>query len=101
VINYGAAIWGDRSFSCVYTVHNKALRFFLGVDKYTPNAAFVGEMAWQPPVVRQWKSIFSFWARLCNTNSSRLNKRIARWAHGKANDNCKTWYFRVKLKLFE
>jgi hypothetical protein len=101
VINYGAAVWGDRSFSCVNAVHNKALRFFLGVGKYTPNAALAGEMAWQPPVVRQWKSIFTFWARLSNTNSSRLNKRIALWAHGKANNNCKTWYFRVKSKLFE
>jgi hypothetical protein len=31
VINYGEAVLGDRSFSCVTAVHNKALRFFWGV----------------------------------------------------------------------
>ncbi len=49
VINYGAAVWGVRSFSCIDAVHNRAMRFFLGVGKYTPNSALVGEMAWHPP----------------------------------------------------
>ena len=49
VINYGAAIWGTRTYSCIDAVHNRAMRFFLGVGKYTPNAAVAGEMVWIPP----------------------------------------------------
>ena len=30
VINYGAAIWGTRTFSCIDAFLNRALRFFLG-----------------------------------------------------------------------
>lgn len=36
VINYGAAIWGTKSYSCINAVQMRASRFFLGVGKYTP-----------------------------------------------------------------
>ena len=65
------------------------MRFYLGVGKYTPSAALSGEMAWQPPAVRQWKSVVSFWARLCNTGSVRVNKRIALWASQRENNSQK------------
>ena len=34
VINYGAAIWGTRTFSCIDAVLNRAMRFYLGTGKY-------------------------------------------------------------------
>ena len=37
IISYGASIWGCKQFSCVNAVQNRALRFFLGVGRYTPN----------------------------------------------------------------
>ena len=76
IISYGAAIWGSKSFSCINAVQNRAMRFFLGTGKYTPTAAVFGEMAWEPPIVKQWKCISSQWARLVNMNVERLNKRI-------------------------
>ena len=82
---------GNKSFSCINAVHNRAMRFYLGVGKYTPNAAVSGEMGWVPPVVRQWKHIANFWVRLSQTNDTRLNKRIAMWAHGKSS-RCKNWF---------
>ena len=45
VVSYGAAVWGFKSFSCINVVHNRAMRYFLGVGKYTPNTALAGEMA--------------------------------------------------------
>ena len=30
-IKYGAAIWGDRSFSCISAVQNRVARIFMGV----------------------------------------------------------------------
>ena len=39
-------------------------RFFLGVGKYTPNAAVLGEMGWIPPSIRQWTSNAAFWSRM-------------------------------------
>lgn len=99
VIDYGSAIWGSKSFSCITAVQNRAMRYFLGVGKYTPNAAVIGEMAWQPPIVRQWKNISRYWARLSNIPSSRINKRIALWAYAKANNACKNWMYIVKSQI--
>ena len=101
VIGYGAAVWGYRSFACINAVHHRAMRFFLGVGKYTPNAALVGEMAWLPPVVRQWKAVISYWATICNTDQSRLTKRVAIWANSKSSTACKNWFFNIRNKLDE
>lgn len=58
-------------------VQNRAMRFHLGVGKYTPNMGVVGDMSWTPAHIRQWKVVVNYWATLSTTNSSRLNKRIA------------------------
>ena len=48
IIDYGAAIWGFTKYSCSNTVHHRTCKFFIGVGKYTPNAAINREMAWIP-----------------------------------------------------
>ena len=99
VINYGAPIWGFKVYSCISAVQNRAMRFFLGVGKYTPNDAVLGEMAWVPPNVRHWKSVVSYWCNLCNLSRQRINKRVALWADGRANKSFKTWFFYVKEQI--
>ena len=46
IINYGASIWGCRRFTCIKAVQNRALRSFLCVGRYTPNAAVNGDTGW-------------------------------------------------------
>lgn len=96
VINYSAPLWGFRSYSCIEAVHNRALRFFLGVGKYSPNDGISGDMGWKPPIVRQWKCISLYWSRLSNMNTTRINKRVALWAYSKASRSCRNWHFNVK-----
>ena len=38
IINYGAGIWGTRSFSSIDDIFHRACRFFLGVGKQAPRA---------------------------------------------------------------
>ena len=52
IISYGAAIWGTKDYSAINAVQHRACRFYLGVGKYTPNAAFL-----TPPIVKQWKPL--------------------------------------------
>ena len=52
-ISYGASILGDRSFSCITAIQNRAARFFMGVGPYTPNVATMGDMEWLSTDVRQ------------------------------------------------
>ena len=78
VISYGASAWGVKTSSCINAVHNRAMRLFLGVGKFTPHNDVAWERVWIPPDIHQWKSLISHWTRLCNMPTSRLNKRIAR-----------------------
>ena len=80
IIEYGACIWGVKSYSCINAIHNRACRFFLGVGKYTPNAAATGDMGWIPVFHKQWKSIVRCWCRFINMSSNRLNKKVFVWA---------------------
>ena len=54
IIDYGAAIWGTREFSCISSVQHHACRFYLGLGRYAPNAAVQGDMGWPSPSQRQW-----------------------------------------------
>ena len=96
VINYGAAIWGTRTFSCIDAVLNRAMRFYLGTGKYTPNAAVIGDMGWEPTIVRQINSVCSFWARCVNMEDNRTNKLVFKFCADKAaRTRCKNWCCRV------
>lgn len=101
VIGYSACIWGYKQYSCITAVQNRAIRFFLGVGKYTPNAALLGEMGWDPSYIRQLECIVRHYKRISNTNASRLNKRIALWADSLASLRCKNWFYIVQKRILE
>ena len=98
VISYGAAIWGTKEYSCINAVQHRACRFFLGVGKYTPNAAVNGEMGWQPPLIKQWKSVMGLWFRLNSFGENILNFQVFKWTH-RVKIQCKNWCQRVEHKL--
>ena len=99
VISYGAAIWGFKSFSCINAVHNRAMRFYLGVGKYTPTAAVTGDMGWLPADIKQWETICSYWHRIVQMSDIRTNKCILVWACQKENRLCKNWVYIVTEKF--
>jgi len=98
VISYGAPIWGTRDYSVINAVQNRACRFFLGVGRYTPNAAVNGEMGWLPASVKQWKCVMGHWFRLNNMDNLRINHRIFKWSYDVRN-RCKNWCFSVDTFL--
>jgi hypothetical protein len=95
VINYGAAIWGTRTFSCIDSIVNRAMRFYLGTGKYTPNAAVIGDMGWDPALVRQLSTACAFWSRMFNMDVARTNKKVFKFCAGKAAHTCKNWIYRI------
>ena len=61
LISYGATIWDTHEYSCINAVQDPACRFFLGIGKFTQNAAVEGDMGWLPQEVRQWNSVLRLW----------------------------------------
>ena len=99
-ISYGAAVWGDREFSAINAVQNRAERFFMGIGRYTPNAAVNGDMGWERPSVKQWASVINNWYRVKKMDEQRLNKIIYKWAESNARSSCKNSSYRLH-KQFE
>jgi len=89
VIHYGSAIWGHKQYTCINAIHNKACRYYLGVGKYTANAAVQGDTGLTPPVIDQWLSITRQWCRMVNMNASRINKKFFMWSYRYSMFNCK------------
>ena len=46
ILDYGSSVWGYKPYVQIDNVQNRAMRFFLGVHRFTPNLAITGEMGW-------------------------------------------------------
>ena len=99
ILDYSAGIWGINSYSCINAVQRRAERYFLGVGKYTPNAALEGELGWKPPEHRHWVSVFRLWMRLKLMKTKRINHAIFSWSLNSTRAGIKNWGFRVKKFL--
>lgn len=103
IIEYGAGIWGTKNYSCINAIQNRACRFFLGVGKYTPNNAILGDIGWEPIFHRQWKAVTNLWCRLNNMNTDRLNRKVFVWADqiSTSNKQVKNWNYYIKKHFCE
>ena len=96
VINYGAAIWGTRSYPCIDAVFNRACRFFMGVGQQAPVAAIQGDMGITPPLIRQYSEILRQYSRLQLMPHSRVNYKVYMWAKNKRSIRKRGWVGRVE-----
>jgi hypothetical protein len=101
VLLYGAAVWGQREYSHVNAIHNRACKFFLGVNKCTPNAAAQGDMGWKTPFQHQWQNVTKHWTRLCNMANDRLSKKVFIWAFTEHGNRKHSWVSRCLSKFKE
>ena len=64
--------------------------------KLEDSNALYGEMAWQPPHVKQWKSVANQWHRLKSMDCQRINSKIFTFCCDKSSSRCKNWEFLLK-----
>ena len=93
ILDYGSGVWGVNEFSSINAVFYRACRFFLGVGKYAPNDAMLGDVGWDPPFVRQMQSVARLWSRLSKLDDNRYPKKVFLWSQHLANNGIKNWYF--------
>ena len=96
ILDYGSGVWGVNEFSSINAVFYRACRFFLGVGKYAPNDAMLGDVGWDPPFVRQMQSVARLWSRLSKLDDNRYPKKVFLWSQHLANNGIKNWYYKVK-----
>lgn len=87
VLYYAAGIWGTKCYKKVEDIQLRAIRFFLGVHKFTSLLALQGDMGWIPPKVKGFVNTIYLWNRLITMNDSRLTKRVFKWDFDINKDN--------------
>ena len=76
VQDYGAEIWSIVNSKTAEKIHERAMRYYLGVHNLTPLPALYGEMGWSAVKYRHHVQILRFWNRLIKTPGHRLLKHI-------------------------
>ena len=102
ILDYGSCVWGVREFDCINAVQNRAMRFFLGVQKKTPTASVLGDMGWQPQGVRQKIALCRQLSRYCKMSRDRINRCVIQWAMNSGCDNwlrkCRSWLVEMNME---
>ena len=69
-------------------MQNRAIGYFLGVHRFTPIPALIGEMGWTLSINRRWVNIIRLWNRLFSMDDEDLTKCVFNFDHTSTG---KTW----------
>ena len=98
IMNYGAGIWGNTRTKVFDNVQNRAMRFYLGVHKFAPHPAVIGDMGWLKPKFALKLCTIRLWNRLLKMSNNRLTKIIFDWDLQNARNN---WSYDMHMLLKE
>jgi len=99
VMLYGAGLWGNKEFSKLNTIQNRACKYFLGLPKTASNVACEGDIGWLSVYSKQKLEMLRLWCRLKNMDKERLTSCIFNWSLSLSKRNIKTWEYNVKKNL--
>jgi hypothetical protein len=79
VIDYCSGVWGGSKYHDIQAVQHRAIRYFLGVHRFTPILAIQGECGWIPSFERHQANVLRLWNRLISMDEGRLTRRVFTW----------------------
>ena len=80
---------GAKCYSKPDTLHNRIIRYFLGVHKCTLNAVIQGDMGWILPHIRRQLNCLRLSNRLLDLDANRITKRTFVWDYTINKLNCR------------
>jgi hypothetical protein len=79
VLDYASEIWGYKDFQAINKVQNRAIRTFLGVNKFASNLAIHGDLGWSSPILRRHMAMIRYYNRIISMDENRLPHKIFLW----------------------
>ena len=79
VLNYSSEIWGFYKSKHCDKIHLRAVRYFLGVHKFCPTPAILGDIGGYPHNIICQINMIHFWKRLNKLEDNRLTKSVFLW----------------------
>ena len=81
ITDYGSEVWGYMREASTDQIQIKAIRTYLGVHKFAPILALLGDIGWLPSFIRRKLSLLRYWNRLVKMDNTRLTKTVFDYAH--------------------
>ena len=75
ICTYASSIWGFNKFQLGQKLQLKAIRYFLGVHKYTPILALTADFGWLEMKYKHNLNMLKFYNRLLSMNNDRLTRQ--------------------------
>ena len=97
ILEHSFTVWPCAKANEMYITQNRAMRYFLGVHQYAPNAGSISDMGWIKHCYSRYLCAFRFGNRLLNTEDSRLTKQIFYWD----NVNQRVWCQDIRHLLIQ
>ncbi len=79
ILGYCSEIWGFKNFQSSDSIQERAIRFYVGVHRFTAIPALRGEVGWSKTRSDRWLNMISYWNRLINMSASRLRHKMFEW----------------------
>ena len=79
ILEYGSGVWGYAKETNIEIVQHRAMRYFLGVHKFAPNAGIYGDMGWIKHSLSRYICMVRLWNRCLNMNVNRLTRKVFIW----------------------
>ena len=76
VMDYSSGVWGFSSIDSLDRIHERAMRCYLGVNKYAAKCGIEGDVGWVPPQIRRKIEILRFWNRIVRMPDDRLPRQV-------------------------
>lgn len=80
VMEYAAGVWGYKPYK-TEDVGNRAMRYFLGVNKFAPLHAVHGDMGWKPVDIGLKLCMLRLWNRVLSMDAERIPKKVFLWEY--------------------
>ena len=81
ILEYGAEVWGYHKGENIENVYNKAIKVYLGVNRFAANLAVIGDIGWVPPALSRKLCMIRYWNRLIDMDDTRLTKKVFDYVH--------------------
>ena len=79
ICDYSAGVWGTRKYNKIEQVLYRGARYFLGVHRFAPTEALLGDLGWVSARTRHKEHILKLWNHLCELPSNRLTRKVFNW----------------------
>jgi hypothetical protein len=98
IMDYCCAIFAHKNCDKIDQIQQRAMRIYLGVNKYTPLLGITGDMGWEPGEIRRKINTLRYWNRLIKLDDNRLTKQV--FLYDYVTNNVNSWNPFVK-KIFK